>query len=140
MEHGKYNVAVGLFTIAAFAAYGFILIYLRDFSPDKEAWILGANNGAHFEAKLAHVHGNLLALLNVVIGFVLARANGGEKLRRWAAGLALFGLLMPIGILAEVLLGVSPIFVLLGAMSTVAGMVATGLVAWKHWGPVVAAP
>lgn len=130
---GKLNVGVGMFTLAGFAAYGFILIYLRDFHPDKEAWIAGSANGAHFEARLAHVHGNLLALLNVVIGFVLAKATSGEGLRRVTAYVAIGGLLMPLGILGEVLFHISPIPVLIGAASAVTAMALTGVVAFKHW-------
>jgi len=133
METGKFNVATCMLTLALFAAYGFVLIFLRDFHPDKAAWIAGANDGAHFEAKLAHVHGNLLALLNVVTGFVLAHTVGGLKLRKWAAIFSLGGLLMPIGILAEVLLHVPPVLVVVGATSAVIGMVLTGIAALKHW-------
>ena len=68
-----------------------------------------------------------------MIGFVLARGSGALKLRKWAAALSLAGLLMPVGILAEVLFGASPVFVLLGALSAVAGMATTGVVALKTW-------
>jgi hypothetical protein len=34
---GKLNIAVGLSVMAGFMVYGFVLIYLRDFSPAKEA-------------------------------------------------------------------------------------------------------
>ena len=47
--------------MASFMIYGFVLIYLRDFAPGKEAWIESYNTGAHFEARLAHVHGNLFS-------------------------------------------------------------------------------
>jgi len=133
LSSGRFNVAVGMLTLAAFAAYGFVLIYLRDFHPDKAAWIAASNNGAHFEAKLAHVHGNLLALLNVVTGFVLAKGVGHDALRKAAAAFSLVGLVMPVGILGEVLLSTSPIPVLIGAFSAVIGMVLTGLAALNSW-------
>lgn len=38
MESGKFNAGAGLGVMAGFMAYGFLLIYLRDFAPDKEAW------------------------------------------------------------------------------------------------------
>lgn len=36
---GKRNIAAGFLFLAAFTAYGFVLIYLRDFAPGKEQWI-----------------------------------------------------------------------------------------------------
>ena len=41
---------------------------------------------------------------------------------------------MPAGILGEVYLGLSPIFVLLGAVSMTASVVLTGVLTLKHWG------
>ena len=36
---GKNNIAIGFLAMAVFMAYGFLLIYLRDFAPGKEEWI-----------------------------------------------------------------------------------------------------
>jgi hypothetical protein len=135
METGRHNVGVGLLTMALFMAYGFLLIYLRDFHPDREAWIAAYSTGAHFESRLAHVHGNLFALLNVGLGFVLAKlGTAGLRARRITAGLALAGLLMPLGILGEVYLGLSPIFVLIGAIAMTSSVVLAGVLALRHWG------
>lgn len=135
MKTGRYNVGVGLLVMAGFMLYGFLLIYLRDFAPDKEAWVASYAVGKHFEARLAHVHGNLFALLNLTLGFVLVRlGTASDKARRAAAGLGLAGLLMPAGILGEVYLGLSPIFVLLGAVAMTASVVLTGVLSLKHWG------
>ena len=60
-------------------------------------------------------------------------------MRNAAAGLGLAGLLMPTGILGEVYLGLSPIFVLLGAVAMTASVVLTGVLALKHWGDGTAA-
>ncbi|PIQ23267.1 hypothetical protein COW36_19220 [bacterium (Candidatus Blackallbacteria) CG17_big_fil_post_rev_8_21_14_2_50_48_46] len=98
-------------------AYGFLLIYLRDFAPGKEAWIAASATGPHFEAKLAHVHGNLLAFLNLVMGYLLMRLPYPTKQARTISVLALLGLLMPIGILMEVLWHFPPLFVVIGALS-----------------------
>lgn len=134
MKSGRYNVGVGLLTLAAFMFYGFLLIYLRDFAPDKEAWVASYGVGAHFESRLAHVHGNLFALLNLVLGFVLVRlVTASDKARTWAAALGLVGLLMPIGILGEVYLGLSPVFVLIGAVAMTASVILTGVLALRHW-------
>lgn len=123
---GRVNVAVGLFTLALFMLYGFFLIYLRDFAPGKEEWIAQYGLGKHFEARLAHVHGGLFALLNLAVGLVLMRLEGGGKAREAAGLLTLLGMLMPLGILAEVYLHTSPVPVLVGGVCMVAGMLMTG--------------
>lgn len=127
MNLGKRNISVGLFVMAAFMAYGFVLIYLRDFAPGKEAWIADYSVGKHFEARLAHVHGNLFAFLNIVIGYLLWRLPVPAATGRWVSGLALAGLLMPLGIVAELLLGAPPIFVLVGAVAMVAAVAWLGV-------------
>ncbi len=114
---GKNNIAIGFLTMGLFMAYGFLLIYLRDFAPDKEAWINSYSVGKHFESRLAHVHGNLFAFLNIVIGYLLIQFRNQINNVNIISWLALIGLLMPLGILAEVYLGFPPIFVLIGAIS-----------------------
>ncbi len=121
-NYGKKNISTGLILMALFMIYGFILIYLRDFSPNKVAWIEGSNNGAHFEARLAHVHGNLFALLNIILGYLLLKLSIKEKTKKIISILLLTGMLMPIGILAELLFGVPPLLVLVGAIAMVAGV------------------
>lgn len=141
MKTGRYNVGVGLLVMAGFMLYGFLLIYLRDFAPDKEAWIASYGLGKHFEARLAHVHGNLLALLNLVLGFVLARLDRApDGARTLAAGLGLTGLLMPLDILNKIYLNLSPIFMLLGALSATASVALSGVLALRHWTDVRVAP
>jgi hypothetical protein len=61
-------------------------------------------------------------------------SSASDKARTAAAWLGLAGLLMPAGILGEVYLGLSPIFVLLGAVSMTASVVLTGVLTLKHWG------
>jgi len=121
--HGKNNIAIGFLVMGAFMLYGFLLIYLRDFAPDKQAWVDSYSSGKHFEARLAHVHGNLFAFLNVVVGYLLLHFR--ERLRHVAAisWLAITGLLMPMGILAEVYLGTPPIFVLIRALAMTTSVV-----------------
>ncbi|HHH31812.1 MAG TPA: hypothetical protein ENK57_26155 [Polyangiaceae bacterium] len=126
--------------MGGFMLYGFLLIYLRDFAPDREAWVAGYSVGKHFEARLAHVHGNLFALLNLALGFVLARlGSASDQARSTAAALGLAGLLMPIGILGEVYLGLPPVLVLLGAVAMTASVVFSGVLALRHWGAQEAA-
>ena len=124
---GKWNIGIGLWVMASFMIYGFVLIYLRDFAPGKEAWIESYSTGAHFEARLAHVHGNLFSLLNIVFGFLLMKLPLKESLAKWASWLALAGLLMPLGILGEVYLGLPYYFVLVGGLSIFTATVLLGV-------------
>ena len=125
--NGKNNIAIGFLTMGFFMAYGFLLIYLRDFAPGKEEWINTYSIGKHFETRLAHVHGNLFAFLNIVIGYLLLHFQNELKNVKAISWLALIGLLMPIGILSEVYLGFPPIFVLLGAIAMTASVVWLGV-------------
>ena len=68
---GKKNIALGFLVMGIFMLYGFLLIYLRDFAPDKLDWVNSYSTGKHFESRLAHVHGNLFSVLNIIIGFLL---------------------------------------------------------------------
>jgi hypothetical protein len=124
---GKKNIAIGFLTMGLFMMYGFLLIYLRDFAPNKLDWVNSYSVGKHFESRLAHVHGNLFAVLNVIIGFLLIhfsnRLNHSEKIS-W---LALGGLLMPLGILSEVYFGLPPILVLIGAISMTTSVIWFGV-------------
>ncbi len=122
-HYGKANVVTGLWVMAFFMIYGFLLIYLRDFAPGKEQWIAEYANGAHFESRLAHVHGNLFSLLNIVFGLVLLKLRIPDGLAKWASWLALGGLLMPLGILSEVYLGLAPFLVIVGGISIFAATV-----------------
>jgi len=120
---GKYNIGVGLSVMAGFMVYGFVLIYLRDFAPDKEAWIAASHTGQHFEARLAHVHGNLFSVLNILFGYLLLKLPITEAYAKWVSRLALAGLLMPIGIFAELYFGLPFYLVLVGAISIVSATV-----------------
>jgi hypothetical protein len=124
---GKNNIAIGFLTMGLFMAYGFLLIYLRDFAPGKEEWINSYSIGKHFEARLAHVHGNLFAFLNILIGYLLLHFRNKIAHVNIISWLALVGLLMPIGILAELYLGFPPIFVLIGAISMTISVIWLGI-------------
>ena len=127
MKYGKINIAAGLLFLAAFMAYGFLLIYLRDFAPNKEQWIAEYTTGTHFEARLAHVHGNLFALLNVLVGYLLLKLPVAPEAEKGVSWLTLGGMLMPLGIVAEIVLAAPPIFVLVGAISMVVAMAWLGV-------------
>ncbi len=131
MTYGKLNITGGLLFLAAFMAYGFLLIYLRDFAPGKEQWIADYGIGTHFEARLAHVHGNLFALLNVLIGYLVWKMPIDQMSAKWVSWLAFAGMLMPIGIVAEIVLGVPPYLVLLGAILIVVAMAWLGIAVWR---------
>lgn len=129
--NGKYNMAIGFLTMGFFMIYGFLLIYLRDFAPDKLAWVNSYSIGKHFETRLAHVHGNLFAFLNVVMGYLLWHFKDQLNHVTSISWLAVIGLLMPLGILGEVYLGLPPIFVLIGALSITVSVVWLGISFFK---------
>ena len=124
--NGKNNIAIGFLTMGLFMAYGFLLIYLRDFAPGKEEWVNSYSIGKHFESRLAHVHGNLFAFLNILIGYLLLHFKDKLQYIKTISWLALSGLLMPLGILGEIYLGLSPIFVLLGALAMTTSVIWMG--------------
>ena len=126
---GKTNIAAGLLFLAGFMVYGFVLIYLRDFAPDRSQWVADYAVGRYFESRLAHVHGNLFAFLNVVIGYLLLRMPVPSA--RWISALALAGMLMPLGILSEVLFGLPPLLVIVGGVSMIAAVAWLGLAVWQ---------
>ena len=129
--NGKNNIAIGFLTMGLFMAYGFLLIYLRDFAPGKEEWVDSYSFGKHFETRLAHVHGNLFAFLNILIGYLLLRFHDKLSSVKTISWLALIGLLMPLGILSEVYFGIPPIFVLIGAIAMTISVIWLGISFWK---------
>lgn len=129
--NGKRNIAIGFLTMGVFMAYGFLMIYLRDFAPGKEEWINSYSVGKHFESRLAHVHGNLFAFLNIVIGYLLLQFQDRLPNVKVISWLALIGLLMPVGILAEVYFGFPPIFVLIGAVAITISVFWLGIAFFK---------
>ncbi len=129
--YGKNNIAIGFLTMGFFMAYGFLLIYLRDFAPGKVEWVNSYSQGKHFEARLAHVHGNLFAFLNILIGFLLLHFKDKLKNRKVISYFALTGLLMPIGILSEVYFGLPPILVLVGAIAMTTSVIWMGISFYK---------
>lgn len=137
MRRGKANISAGLVFMAGFMVFGFVLIYLRDFAPGKGQWIAEYAVGKHFESRLAHVHGNLFAFLNVVVGYLLLRLPVHRATSKWVSWLALAGMLMPVGILAEVLLGAPPLFVLIGGVAMVVAIAWLGVAVaqMKSWPP-----
>ena len=125
--NGRNNIAIGFLTMGLFMAYGFLLIYLRDFAPDAREWAESYSVGKHFESRLAHVHGNLFAFLNILMGYLLIRFEDKINNTRAISQLALTGLLMPVGILAEVYLGLPPYLVLIGAVSMTVSVIWLGI-------------
>lgn len=123
----KNNIAIGFLTMGIFMAYGFLLIYLRDFAPGKEDWINSYSVGKHFESRLAHVHGNLFAFLNILIGYLLIHFKDKLQNVKVISWLALTGLLMPLGILLEIYFGFPPVFVLIGAIAMTISVVWLGI-------------
>lgn len=128
---GKKNIVIGLFIMAGFMLYGFLLIYLRDFAPNAAEWAAAYGNGKHFEARLAHVHGNLFGFLNILIGYLLFRLDLTAKQKTLVSWTGIVGLLMPIGIVMELWLKAPPYFVLVGAVSMTASVFLLGVFVLK---------
>ncbi len=124
--YGKNNIAIGFLVMGLFMFYGFLLIYLRDFAPGKAEWADSYSIGKHFESRLAHVHGNLFAFLNILIGYLLLHFRDKLKHVKIISWLALTGLLMPLGILSEVYSGLPPVLVLVGALAMTASVIWLG--------------
>lgn len=131
LASGRWNLSVGMLGLASFMIYGFILIYLRDFAPNHVEWAASYGIGKHFEARLAHVHGALFSLLNLTMGIVVSRLHVSERSRAGISGLTLAGLLMPLGIVAELLLGAPPYLVLVGALAILVAFSWAGVAALK---------
>ncbi|MEQ1923635.1 MAG: ABC transporter permease, partial [Pyrinomonadaceae bacterium] len=88
--------------------------------------------GAHFESRLAHVHGNLFAFLNIVVGYLLVRLPLGKLSAQWISWLTLAGMLMPLGILAEMTMTITIGYVILSVtVSSSIGVIAGLYPAWK---------
>lgn len=135
MHYGKRNIAAGLFVLAGFMALGFFLIYMAHLSPSSEKWAAEYAAGAHLETRMAHVHGNLFALLNIVFGLLLLKLPFPETTRKWVSWLALAGLLMPIGIFLKVALGLPPVLVVVGALSILVASLWLGIATMKLRSP-----
>ena len=120
--NGKNNIAIGFLIMGLFMAYGF-----RDFAPGKAEWVNSYSTGKHFESRLAHVHGNLFAFLNILIGYLLLHFRDKLQNVKAISWLALTGLLMPIGILTEVYFGLPPALVLIGAIVMTASVIWLGV-------------
>ena len=116
---GRVNLSIGLLVMTGFMVYGFLLIYMRDFHPNKDAWIAASDMGMHFKARIAHVHGNLFSILNIIFGYLLLTLPISSKIAKGVSILALLGILMPIGILAEAYLNAPFYLVLVGAISII---------------------
>lgn len=117
MNYGKRNIAAGLIFLAGFMALGFFLIYKMHLAPDSEQWAAEYAVGDHLETRVAHVHGNLFAFLNVVYGYLLLKLPFQAGTQKWVSWLALAGMLMPIGILLKLAFGLPPVLVVAGALS-----------------------
>ncbi|MCI0588729.1 MAG: hypothetical protein L0323_18050 [Planctomycetes bacterium] len=111
---GRRNLVAGFGALLGFLLYGFFLLYRRDFAPGREHWIAGFADGKLHASRLAHAHGNLLALVNVAIGLFLHRLGRSTPATRAASWFAVAGLAMPVGIAMEAHLGAPPYPVLVG--------------------------
>ena len=73
----------------------------------------------------------MFAFLNIMIGYLLLHFSDKLSSVKAISWLALTGILMPLGILAEVYFSASPIFVLLGAMAIIVAVLWLGMEVFK---------
>lgn len=66
--------------------------------------------------------------MNVVVGLLLPHMPGSVRQRTAIGGLTLAGMLMTLGILAEVVVGLPPILVIAGGVSILVGTLLAGIV------------
>lgn len=130
MLTSKADVATGFAFLVRLMPHRFVLILLRNFPPGKEQRVADYAEGAQFESWLAQVHGNLFARLDIAVWPALSRAPD-TRTGHWKSGLALLGLLIPLGILADVLFGGAPTLVMTGGISVVAAMIWTAARIWQ---------
>jgi len=66
-----------------------------------------------------------------LIGYLLFKLDIGDQQKKIVSWLGVAGILMPVGILMELILGASPIFVLVGAVSMTASVFLLGVFVMK---------
>jgi hypothetical protein len=68
-----------------------------------------------------------LHFLNILIGYLLFKLDIGDQQKKIVSWLGVIGILMPVGILMELILNASPVFVLVGAVSMTASVFLLGV-------------
>jgi len=126
MRNGKVSILGGIIGLVLFMLSGYIFVYIHDF-PTGESFRNWLGDEGYELLKIAHAHGNLFSILNILIGILLNRFQLDEKSSRWITVLGLLGLLMPAGIMARVFLGAPAVFILLGEIGIITAFVWLGL-------------
>lgn len=77
------------------------------------------------------MHGNLFALRNIMIGYLIIKLPLSAFSARWISLLGLAGMLMPLGIVAELAFGAPFYLALVGAIAIIAAMIWLGVAVWQ---------
>lgn len=130
-----FHIRVGWWALALFATLGLVLETLHGF---KNAWYLEqANETRRLLFTLAHAHGTLLAVVNLVFGGLLRAFPGGAPSAVASRGLVAALALMPAGFFLGGLFlydgdpGVGVFLVPVGALALIAAAVAAALRRWE---------
>jgi len=123
------NVVVGLALLVVFMLSGFLLVFLHDTAAG-QAIVERIGEENYHLLVVAHTHGNMFALINVIVGLVVSHFGLQGGTVRWASILALLGFLMPVGIFLKVFVGFPPPLILLGDLSMLS---AVALLTWAAW-------
>lgn len=116
---GRKNLGWGFLFLGLYMLSGFLLGYMHDIAPEREQWIAQYASGLHFETRIAHAHGTLFGLINILVGLTLLKLPIRAGAARWISWLALAGLLMPVGVTLHALFAVPPVLVFLGGAAMI---------------------
>ncbi len=97
---------------------GYLLVYMNDFAAGQALKESLGEKGYELTV-IAHAHGNLFALINIIIGLLLNKFDVETGACRGIALLGLLGFLMPLGILGKVFLNLPPIIIFFGEISMI---------------------
>ncbi len=118
MKKGKLSIVIGIVGLLLFMLSGYLLVYMNDFAAGQALKESLGEKGYELTV-IAHAHGNLFALMNIIIGILLNKFDVETGACRGIAVLGLLGFLMPLGILGKVFLNLPPIIIFFGEISMI---------------------
>ena len=97
MDYARRHLRFGWWSLLLFATLGLVLESLQGFKV--RAYLDVSNDTRRLMWTLAHAHGTLLAVINILFGLTLrvAAPAGMPRVRLTSAGLIAAGILLPLG-------------------------------------------
>lgn len=111
------SISAILSFLVVLLAFGVLCIFLRDLAPGKAQRSTGNALSKRLESRLTHIPRTPSTLTHLVVGFLHRRLSLRADSRRQTSGLVLAGMLLSLGLGAEILIGVPPLFVLICGVS-----------------------